>query len=334
MQDDRIQIPTFYVQQILEQLEHKEVDVERWLRRHHLNREMIIKQNSLISLGVFKQLVSSAISLSGEPQLGLLVGKRLGLTTHGMLGFAVMASRNLAEALDLISRYLNIRTPLLQMKLVDGPELVTIQLSENYDLADIKNSVFESTVCALINMLAHIAPELTAVEHIRFPFAAPDDTSLYQRNLNSTVTFGGQHAEISISKWALDVSLVMGNETALANARELCEAELQKLNILETFQHRVRVILLSQEQAIPTLSEVADRLHLSARTLHRRLNDETTSFSQILSSIRHLKAINLLGNSRLPIKLISNKLGYSETAGFRKAFKKWTGMTPRDFRNE
>lgn len=332
MIDDNLQIPTFYIQQIAEQLAEGNVDIDKWLARYRLTFKTISSPDSLITIGDFKHLINSAVQLSGKTDFGLMVGKTLGLTTHGMLGFAVMASSNIGEAFTLIARYLNTRTPLLRMNMAEDDSYLTILLSENYKLGDSKRAILESAVAALCNMVQHIAPELNAIESVSFPFSEPESVNSYRQVLQTEVFFSCDKATIKIPSDKLKVPLKMGNQSTLESAKMICESELEKWILAETWHHKVRMILLNGEFQFYSLAETAARLHLSSRTLHRRLRAEQTSFSKIKNSVLHLKATTLLGNSALSIKQISEKLGYAEPPAFRKAFINWTGMSPKSYR--
>ena len=77
---------------------------------------------------------------------------------------------------------------------------------------------------------------------------------------------------------------------------------------------------------------MAGRLHRSARTLRRHLQQLNTSFQHLLDEVRYDKARQLLQQTDLPIYLIAEQLGYSEAASFRHAFQRWSGLAPSDFR--
>lgn len=332
MNDDQIFLPPFYIAQIAEELEARNIDSTSWLANQGVTSQLLTEQSLSIKLATFKQLVISAKMLCDGKDLGLSVGKRLSLTTHGMLGFALMASHNLREAISLIGRYLNIRTPLLNIELTERESSFQIQLSESYFLGEIKVTVIEAAIGALYNVLKYIAPTLTVISKIQFPYQPPDYQDRYQQYFAADIEFAGPCAIISIENSCLDVPLEMGNEQALNNARSLCEAELKALTAKQSLEQRVRTLIFKHNGTLLSRIEVANLLHLSARTMHRRLQQEGTSYAQILKSIRFINATNLLADPSLSIKQISVRLGYSETASFRKALKLWTGLSPREYR--
>jgi AraC-like DNA-binding protein len=93
-------------------------------------------------------------------------------------------------------------------------------------------------------------------------------------------------------------------------------------------------MLLASPGSIPALPEVASRLHLSPRTLRRKLEATGNSYNQILEDVRKKLAIRYLLDTPLTTEAISEKLSYSDAANFRHAFKRWTGTAPRAFRSQ
>ncbi len=325
-------IPTYYLQQVFDQLQAYPEKLEQLTQHYGLSFDNISKANSLISLGTFKEIIHQAIHITEKPSLGLIVGQQLNVTTHGMLGFAIMASRNIREALALIEKYLNIRTPLLEIKLIEAERNIEVRLYERYQLGDIKRPLLESVASALYTMLNHIAGELSPVASICFDFEKPAYCSEYQEFFDCEVDFSQSNTALILDKGSLDTALKMGNADALNNALQICDKELLEVRAGQTVQHKIRMILLSEEQQFPNLRKVAETLHLSTRTMHRHLEKEDTCFSEILGEIRALRSQKLLKSTRLTVSEIAHQLGYSDSASFRKAFKSWLGMSPKAFR--
>jgi AraC-like DNA-binding protein len=92
-------------------------------------------------------------------------------------------------------------------------------------------------------------------------------------------------------------------------------------------------VLLGHPQAPPSLAEVASMLHLSPRTLRRRLAEEGTSYRTLLDEVRGQLAEELLLNEQLTVEEVAQRLGYAETSSFTHAFRRWTGQGPRALRD-
>jgi len=327
-----LMMPTYYLHQIADELEKDKVDSKRWLAAVGLNIQQIDQPDQMIPFRHFKKLISTAVDLSNQAALGLKVGQRLGLTTHGMLGYAIIVSSCLRETVELFSRYLNTRTPLLRVKLVNHSQTLKIELHECYPLENIKIPFLETALLTLYKMLMQVTQNSAVVESIAFPFKQPTYIESYQSIFTQPLFFEASVASISLSQEGLDSPLPMGDPNSLAQAKLICEQELIKLQNQEEFQSRVRKYLLSHENQFPNLISVARYFNMSQRTLDRRLKKNHTRYSEILASVRQYKATEMLCNSNMSIQQIAANLGYSDSASFRKAFKRWRDCSPSEYR--
>ena len=325
-------IPTYYLHQIADQLVESKVDNNAWLARSGLTLEQINQPEQSISFLQFSTLIVDAIRLANQPNLGLLVGKRLGLTTHGMLGYAIISSSCLRETIELFSRFLNTRTPLLRVALVSTELELKVELHECYPLKMIKIPFLESAIFTLYNLLMQLTQNAAPIRKLCFPYSKPDYAQLYGESFSFPIQFDQPVASISLTQSALDQPLPMADQQTLNQAKIICEQELAKLQRKESFQSQVRKYLLSFEKGFPSLTALAKHFHLSRRTLHRRLESEKVSYSSILKSIRKFRSVELLRKTTMTIQEISFSLGYSDVANYRKAFKRWKGCSPSEYR--
>ncbi len=332
MTDQELQLPPYYLHQIADELAKEGVDTDDWLARVGLTIDKIDQPDQLISFAQFKTLISEAIGLSMQPAIGLRVGQRLGLTTHGMLGYAIIASSCLRETVELFSRYLNTRTPLIRVELVSTIELLKVELHECYPLAEIRIPFLESAIFTLYNLLMQVTNKKAPIERIEFPYHQPVYIDLYRQSFAQPVRFGCQVASLSLPESQLDKPLLMADQNSLTQAKLICEQELIKLQSEEKLQSRVRKYLLSSENHFPPLKDVAEYFQVSQRTLHRRLQENSSSYSSILRSVREYRADEMLSKKGMTIQEIAFTLGYTDIANFRKAFRKWKGCSPSEYR--
>ena len=115
--------------------------------------------------------------------------------------------------------------------------------------------------------------------------------------------------------------LVTHAQTLLAQQSSSSPLEVIKDYIIKTIPDHV-----------PEVEEVADYLNLSVRSTQRKLQEYGTSFSQVLDAIRKELAITYLQQTQNSVLYVSERLGFSEQSAFQRAFKRWTGQTPRQFR--
>lgn len=111
-----------------------------------------------------------------------------------------------------------------------------------------------------------------------------------------------------------------------------CEAELARLGYAESIVERVRNLLICGDGGYPSVDDVARELHVSARTLKRKLAEYGATYSTLLDEIRLRDALRLLEGTRLPVDEIAARVGYTDRANFTRAFKRWTGVAPSERR--
>jgi len=332
--EQKLLLPIYYIGQIAEELETQGINSQNWLVKHGLNKERLTDQSYTITLYAYKLLILDALSLTKHPSLGLLVAKRIGLTAHGMLGYAVIASSCLRETIEIIGRYLNTRQPLIRLELSHEGTVLAVQLHPCYPLDKIEGPFLESSILVLYNMLMQVTQGAPPITHIYLPFPKPDYADLLSELFDFEIVFNSNVASIGLKNSELDTPLAMADKNSLHQAKQICEQELEKLQLAELLQTRIRKYLLSSKEGFPSLEQASRYFNMSTRTLHRQLKKEGCSFSDILTSVRKFAAIKLLDNSAMTVQEISLRLGYSDIANFRKAFKQWTGTPPSDYRNK
>lgn len=168
---------------------------------------------------------------------------------------------------------------------------------------------------------------------VRFPHTAPLDISEHQRLFGCKLQFGWERSELVFARDLLDAPLVKADPTLQAILEAQVVSVIEKLPKGEATTDAVRRHLAGElGKGQPTLEQIAPRLHMSPRTLHRRLDDEGTSFRKILSEVRRELASRHLMERRLAIGEIAFLLGFSEPSAFHRAFKRWTGHAPLIYR--
>ncbi|MCB9778964.1 MAG: AraC family transcriptional regulator [Alphaproteobacteria bacterium] len=321
-----------YVRLIAEQLEQLGVSLEHWLGLSGLRVSQLVDDSFVLDLPTFRSLALDALRLSGEPALGLLVGQRLGMRAHGTLGHAAMSSRTLREVLSLIERYIGLRIALLELSVAPRGPLTRVCLAERVPLGDLRPMVLEGVVCSISNVLRDVSTGACEIQAVAFPFADPGHGALARALLQCPVAYDQDWIGLSLSTDVLDLPLKMSDPRAFRGAEELCRRELLALEGRRSWTARVQRVLLETRVGFPSLEETARRLHVTPRTLHRRLDAEGTSFRAVLDDLRQRSAVDQLGRGDATIDEVAYILGYSDPANFRRAFRRWTGTSPGRFR--
>jgi len=164
-------------------------------------------------------------------------------------------------------------------------------------------------------------------------FPKPPTANEYQRLLKGDIRWNQPRNRLYFSL-ADSLQPVVGYHPSLWQLfRELCGQLLDQQATTVQFGDQVKAKIAEIfPDHPPTLHEVADALHLTERSLQRRLKDEGTTFQDLLEEVRKGLALSLLGQKKLAVNEIAYLLGYAEPSVFRRAFKRWTGQSPRGFR--
>ena len=322
MNKDSILLPIYYISEIEDQIREAGCDVNAWLKRHKLDDPGARDFDQGVTLKKFEALVLDAMAISDEPALGLYVGERLGVTTHGMLGYAIISSGSVREMLDIFHQFVNTRTPLLGVEQTTLDNYMLVELVELHSLDQMRVPYTEAVMLTLYNVLRQITFGEQNVAKVCFPFAQPEYIDIYESMFDCEIEFNHLRAGVYIGLEGLDSPLKLADKKSLQQAKALCEEELTKVFRVDTLEYKVRQLLLADRESFPSLAEVADHFHMSSRTLHRHLEAENTSFKKILESTRHSLAVEYLRNTQISIQEIAYALGYTDIANFRRAFKR------------
>jgi AraC-like DNA-binding protein len=321
-----------YLRQIADLLGGMGVDVDRWLARSRLSREQLNNPSLALAYPTFQGLAHDALTMSREPALGLLIGERLLANSHGMLGYAALSSGTIRQALELVERYAPLRTSLISIShAVHGGD-VRIAFAETRPLGDVQRLVLEAVMLSIKNVLDSISMGVCQVNLVAFPFAAPDYAPLARDLFRCDVKYGQSWAGAALPQTVMDLPLKMADPQAFHEAALICQRELDKLTANESLAARVRRLLLEKQNGFPSLQVTARMLHMTPRTLHRRLVDEGTSFHELLEDVRRTIAVEHVKSGRFSIEEIAYMLGYSDLANFRRAFRRWESVSPSAYR--
>lgn len=321
-----------YLRQIAEQLCAMGADVPAWLQRSGLSEAQLGDPSCKLDFPSFCRLVEDALATTGEAALGLLVGERLVVNSHGIVGFAALQSGSARQAIQLLERYFGVRTSLVAISLQEDGEQAHIVFTPNHSLGSIERPVLEAVVLAIKNVFDAVSLGSSGVMRVSFPFVCPDYADLAAEMLRCTVDYDAPWTGFSLPAELLDRPLKMADPASFRDAELICQRELDKLEQAVSMSSRVRRIMLEKHNGFPSLNVTARLFHLTPRTLHRRLLEEGTSFKEILEQVRHTLAVEYLKAGHLSIEDVAYTLGYTDMANFRRAFKRWESMPPSRYR--
>jgi len=280
-------------------------------------------------------MVKHALKLTGEPTLGYHLGTQMRISIHGFIGYAIMTANNITEALVLANRFIQLRLPFLQLFFSTFGVKATVQLQTDIQMEPLRTEISIALMIGLISMAKAITGISDATGEVDFDFKKPEGFERFMAKFPThQFRFEQPHLLLSFDKNYLMNKLVHADPIASQIAINQCEAELSALSERHRIAMRVRDILTNSEQHYLSIEAVADRLHMSDRTLKRQLAAEGTSFSTLVDEVRYRHATSLLSRTDFTLEQIADELGYSDVANFSRAFKRWSGRSPSNWRKD
>ena len=329
-----IALPGFYLHQLIDVVASYGVDTHAWLQQLQLSVPAADDNAISMPWSQFRQLVLDACELTGERSFGLLVGQRLLVNTHGILGYAAMNSGTIRQGAELVEKFLPLRTDLVTIRTEVHQGYFRLRFVENRELQDIQKPVLEAIVLAIKNVVDFIAVGNASGCVVAFPFAEDEDAVFLRSQFRCDVQYLQDWSGIALPLYLVDQPLAMANAGSFRDALTICQAELEKMASRDSLADRVEKLMLNNHSSFPTLELTARYFHMTPRTLHRHLQQENTSYKDILDNVRQRLAVKYLDSGKMTVQEVAYSLGYSEVANFRRAFKRWHGVPPSRYLQE
>lgn len=313
-------------------LQRMGVPAERVLASSGIQPADLQSPTGLISHAQELRVLGNALAASADPALGLLLGRRMHVSAYGMLGYALLASCNLGDALRLAIAHPALLGSYFQLDLrTHGGEALLSAAGYRYDPA---LTLFNTELClaSLLTVVQDLLGEAVRPRRVLLTYPAPAHAARYDEWLDCPVEFGADCNALCFDPALLQRALPLADPVSYQHGLQQCMQLEAQLHSRHDLRELIRQQLADDLTGCANLERVATRLHRSERTLRRHLRQLDTSFQHLLDEVRYDKARQLLLNTDLPIYLIAEQLGYSETASFRHAFQRWSGLAPSELR--
>jgi AraC-like DNA-binding protein len=188
----------------------------------------------------------------------------------------------------------------------------------------------EYVIGAWVRLAREATDQPCVVVAVHLPFPAPRDRGPYRDALGATIAFGRPHADVILDAKILDRPLVGADTQVTAMLERHAEAVLAAHAPAADWRRRVSEALRPRlADGAPRLATIAANLGQTERMLRRRLEAEGTTFAAILDELRQSLALQMVDDPALSVGEIAFVLGFSEASAFHRAFRRWTGRTPR-----
>lgn len=319
------------VQPVLEGLQALGVDSDVLLARLGLADAGRIEPDLRISWERVVAFWEEAVALSGDPAIGLRVAEQVDPRDYELIWYLAKTSTSTLQASEILLNYRRLMADAAAIELREFGDLAWLIHQPAGGVA-IPRAAADYVLTALVRLTRALLGDAVPIVEVQFAISEPLEASEYARILGVPIRFGAEHNAVLMRKM-IDAPIPTADPALQRLLRRHADAVLARLPSEGATSWRVRELLI---EALPggrrSADETAQMLGMSPRVLRRKLREEGTSYRDLQHGLRRDLAQRLLDDPTLGISEIAYQLGFSEPSAFHRAFKRWCGRTPGEYR--
>jgi AraC-like DNA-binding protein len=275
-----------------------------------------------------------AVEASGNEAIGLLAAQEFKPSALDATGYAMMSSPTLLSAIERAIRYGGAVTSATTGSLQEVDEGYRLEFQIMTGIIDVQRQNHEYIVFGFLKFFRWIVgQELTPVR-VEFKHPAPDDLAPYHAAFKCPLEFGAPRVALTVSREDAARPLITANAQMSALHDQAAELRMTQLGRSQTILQVRQLIVQGLPDGEPTREAIAAGLRISSRSLQRQLQDEGTSFHDLLDHIRRDLAERYLGNERIRLADAASLLGFADQSSFTRAVNRWFAAPPSKVRSE
>lgn len=331
---DRMGVATILVRAVVEAVERAGATRGELLGPLGIDPRRLEQAEGRFDIEEFGRVQSRALELTGDAALGLHMAEQTSETALDLLAHLISHAPTMREALELGAQFGALIIDGAQLTLRDAGPLMTIRYGFPRVTAASDRMHAEFVLGGLARMArlfcgAQATPALVWFEH-----DLPVHHREYARTFGGVERFGQSATSIAFDREVVDRRQLHQHPELYSVLRVEAERKLERVTQGLRLGDRVRQHLMARPAAnIPDMASAARELGMSERSLRRRLADEGTSYRQLVQETLEMSAGRMLRAPNRSIQETAMALGFADAAAFHRAFKRWTGMTPKQYRD-
>ncbi|WP_405165002.1 AraC family transcriptional regulator [Nocardia sp. NBC_01499] len=267
-----------------------------------------------------------------EPGFGAEAGGRADIPLSDPWGLALLSSRTPRDAIDVMVRYLDRTVVSGRLTVEETVGATRVRFDDAESPPDLRVFLAERILAGIKAIGNGVFDTGIPYARVEFRQRAPVNIGRYREIYGVEPVFDAEADAVSFDGRSLDLAVLKTSEPARGTCAQFCRELLDRHRTRSGVAGAVRELLARNPGDIPDQIAVANEMFMSPRTLSRRLNEEDTSFRALLDEVRQLLSEQLLGHTDLTTEQVAARLGYAEAASFIRAFRRWKGCPPQEFR--
>jgi AraC-like DNA-binding protein len=254
------------------------------------------------------------------------------VSSYGLLGYAALSSATFGDAWRLLLQYPALLGTYFKLELSVEGELAWVSAGEYRHVQALEQFNVEMCLASLRLIGDELLGQSLPLAAAQFSHARPAYAERYAARFACPLQFGATRNAFAFPAEWLQRRLPLADPVTHQEMLARCRKQNSEFTTRQAWLQRVRAELASHLAEPPGLEALAQQMHCSPRTLRRHLQELGTHYQELLDELRFDRAKTLLSQDGWPICRIAEELGFSESASFRHAFQRWSGVAPSRFR--
>ena len=309
-----------------------DIDQDTCIQGTDITEKNLQNSEALITRSQEMRLIENLIlALPDEPALGFKLGLQYNISTFGIWGFALRTSRTLRDAATRALQYLPLSTAYCRVYPFEDADHYGLCMDPESIPLHLRQFLLERDMATGLNLMRELSLAGVSVTAVEFQGPPPEYADLIEKTCGLKAIYNSPRNAMMIKLSNMDKPLPTFDATLVRMLDEQCQMQLQRRQ-KTGLAEQVRKQLLGSLGLVATLDDVASTLAMSPRSLRRKLEQENTNFRSIVDEERRQIAIQLLTCSNMILDELAIHIGYTDTASFTRAFRRWTGCSPGEYR--
>ena len=325
----------FKIGKIVDYLKAEGVPPQAALEGIRISEAELTSPLTKVSANQIVQSYRNALKFSQNPSFAFDAGSQFHISNFGIYGLALLSGIDFRQMVTFALQYYQLTAPLVSVTFEErnasAAWCITVLPFRPLDAA-LHDFIVELQFSALLCVHRDVMGPDFRLTQVQLNAQRPSGAARHAEQFGCEVLYEQPQNRLLFPAEWLDRKPALGNSVTHAHVAEICNDLLTELKKNTGVAGRARQVLLANLESPPDASALAGQLGLSTRTFRRRLQEENTSYRELIDDLRAQTAIRYMRDTRLTVENIAFLLGFSDPAAFRYAFKRWTKTTPNAFR--
>jgi len=327
--------PPVKIAKVVDALAAEGVPMNDALQGTQLTERQLRSSKTLVSVNQVIESYRNAMRLTRKPDFAFQTGLKSHVASYGMYGFAILSGINFRETMQFVVKYHHLATPLVRLRFEESTKRAAWIIDPLPHPAidrSLYRFIVEMQFGTHIALHRDIMGSAFAPAALQMAFCVNESSAPTVQTMGCPCLHNQPDNRLMFDAAWLNAEPVFGNDITYASVVGLCDELEEELAQRVGVAEQVRQTLLASIGRRTNFNEIAGQLGMPARTLRRKLQEQETSFGELIGELKSHLAIKYLRDTQMTVEDIASALGFGDAANFRQSFRRWTKMTPQDFR--